>query len=273
MRPRGTSLQRDDAPKVAILDWMMPDIDGVEVCRASAALGRPEAPYLILLTAKDRTEDLVTGLDAGANDYLVKPFDRRELQARLRVADRVVSLQHDLAERVRELQEALGQVHQLQGLLPICSYCKKIRDDGNYWQQVEGYLSAHTGVQFSHGVCPDCYAKVLAQLEEAEATRLTAGRESETRRARNRHSPLIAARAPHRTSRTFRECALGEKGFCKAPLTSVAPSRRGISRLRVVRDCGNLGDSPARIRICCALPRYSESTSWPNRYPIETASS
>jgi sigma-B regulation protein RsbU (phosphoserine phosphatase) len=160
-------LKRDDAPKVAILDWMMPDVDGVDVCRRVRGLGRPEATYLILLTAKDRTEDLVAGLDSGANDYLVKPFDRRELQARLRVADRMVSLQHDLAERVRELQEALGQIHQLQGLLPICSYCKKIRDDGNYWRQVEGYLSAHTGVQFSHGVCPDCYAKVVAQLEEA----------------------------------------------------------------------------------------------------------
>ena len=160
-------LKQEDASMVAILDWMMPDVDGVEVCRRVRSLGRAEATYLILLTAKDRTEDLVAGLDSGANDYLVKPFDRRELQARLRVADRMVSLQHDLAVRVRELQDALTQIHQLQGLLPICSYCKKIRDDGNYWQQVEKYLSAHTGIQFSHGVCPDCYAKVLAQLEQA----------------------------------------------------------------------------------------------------------
>ncbi len=158
-------LQRDDAPKVAILDWMMPDLDGVEVCRRVRGLTRPEPTYVILLTAKDRTEDLVEGLDSGANDYLVKPFDRLELQARLRVADRMVALQHEVAERVRELQAALDQIHQLQGLLPICSYCKKIRDDGNYWQQVEGYLSAHTGVQFSHGICPDCYEKCIADLE------------------------------------------------------------------------------------------------------------
>lgn len=162
-------LQRDDAPKVAILDWMMPEIDGVEVCRRVRDLGRSEPTYLILLTAKDRTEDMVEGLDGGANDYLVKPFDRRELQARLRVAARMVSLQHDLAERVRELNEALAQIHQLQDLLPICSYCKRIRDDGNYWQQVEDYLSAHTGLQFSHGVCPDCYANVVAGFEQAAA--------------------------------------------------------------------------------------------------------
>jgi DNA-binding response OmpR family regulator len=158
-------LQKDDAPKVAILDWMMPEIDGPEVCRRNHGLARQEPTYVILLTAKDRTEDLVVGLESGANDYLVKPFDRRELQARLRVAERVVALQREVADRVRELQDALGQIHQLQGLLPICSYCKKIRDDGNYWQQLEGYLSRNTGVRFSHGVCPECYEKVVAQLE------------------------------------------------------------------------------------------------------------
>jgi phosphoserine phosphatase RsbU/P len=162
-------LQQDDAPRVAILDWMMPEIDGVEVCRRNHELARRQPAYVILLTAKDRTEDLVLGLESGANDYLVKPFDRRELQARLRVAERVVSLQQELGGRVRQLQDALDQVHQLQCLLPICSYCKKVRDDGNYWQQVEGYLSTHTGVRFSHGVCPECYEKVLAELNQAAA--------------------------------------------------------------------------------------------------------
>jgi phosphoserine phosphatase RsbU/P len=158
-------LERDDAPKVAILDWMMPEIDGVEVCRRVRRRTPDEPIYLILLTAKDRTEDVVAGLESGANDYLVKPFDRRELEARLRVAERMVSLQHELARRVRELQDALTQIHQLRGLLPICSYCKKVRSDGDYWQQVEGYISAHTGVQFSHGVCPDCSRTLMAAME------------------------------------------------------------------------------------------------------------
>jgi phosphoserine phosphatase RsbU/P len=162
-------LEKDDAPKVAILDWMMPELDGVELCRRNQALSRKDPTYVILLTAKDRTEDLVMGLESGANDYLVKPFDRRELQARLRVAERVVALQREVAERVHELQDALAQINQLQGLLPICSYCKKIRHDGNYWQQVEGYLSTHTGVQFTHSVCPECYQKVVAELSESVA--------------------------------------------------------------------------------------------------------
>jgi DNA-binding response OmpR family regulator len=162
-------LQRDDAPRLAILDWMMPELDGVEVCRRIRSRSSSEPTYVILLTAKDRTEDIVTGLDSGANDYLVKPFDRRELQARVRVGERMVALQHDLNDRIRELQEAMAQIRQLEGLLPICSYCKKIRDDQNYWQQVDGYLFTHAGVQFSHGVCPDCYAKVVVELEQADA--------------------------------------------------------------------------------------------------------
>jgi phosphoserine phosphatase RsbU/P len=160
-------LQKDNAPKVAILDWMMPEIDGVELCRRVRSLGRTEPTHLILLTAKDRTEDLVAGLESGANDYLVKPFDRRELQARLSVAERMIALQQELSDRVHELQQALAKIHHLQELLPICSYCKKIRRDGNYWQQIETYLSSHAGVQLTHGVCPDCYVKAVAELEPA----------------------------------------------------------------------------------------------------------
>jgi phosphoserine phosphatase RsbU/P len=163
------ALEREDAPKLAILDWMMPEMDGLDVCRKVRALDRPEPTYLILLTAKDQIGDIVEGLDAGANDYLIKPYDWRELKSRLCVGERMVSLQNDLALRVRELQYAMSKIHELQELIPICSYCKKVRDDGNYWQQVESYLSTRAGVHFSHGICPDCYPKVLAELERAEA--------------------------------------------------------------------------------------------------------
>jgi hypothetical protein len=91
-----------------------------------------------------------------------KPFDHDELRARLIVATRVVQLRRKLADRVRELEAAISRVKQLHGLLPICSYCKKIRDDKNYWQQVEQYVSSHSEVQFSHGVCPQCYEQILA---------------------------------------------------------------------------------------------------------------
>lgn len=154
-----------DAPQLAILDWMMPELDGVEVCKRVRAVALPAPLYLILLTAKCQTDDVVQGLESGADDYLTKPFDRRELQSRIRVGERILSLQNELTDRVQALQHALAQVHQLQELIPICCYCKRIRNDENYWQQVEGYMASHTGVRFSHGVCPECYLKVVSALE------------------------------------------------------------------------------------------------------------
>jgi phosphoserine phosphatase RsbU/P len=155
------AIQGMDAPPLAILDWMMPGLDGIEVCRRARNMHSPTPPYLILLTAKGRREDVITGLQAGASDYVTKPFDREELRARVQVGMRIVELQHSLADRVHALEEAIARVKQLQGLLPICSYCKKIRDDQNYWQQVESYISQHSEAQFSHSICPDCYEHLV----------------------------------------------------------------------------------------------------------------
>jgi sigma-B regulation protein RsbU (phosphoserine phosphatase) len=155
------ALQSQDAPALAILDWMMPGMDGIEVCRRVRSTPTATPPYLILLTAKGRREDIVTGLQAGANDYVTKPPDREELRARMQVGIRMVELQQNLADRVQALEEALARVKQLQGLLPICSYCKKIRGDQNYWQQVESYISEHSEAQFSHSICPDCYETLV----------------------------------------------------------------------------------------------------------------
>ncbi|MBX9622599.1 MAG: hypothetical protein K2X82_02180, partial [Gemmataceae bacterium] len=116
-------------------------------------------------TANDAKKDVIAGLQAGANDYVTKPFDVDELQARLGVARKVVELQAALAARVRELEEALAQVKQLQALLPICAYCKKIRDDANYWQQVDSYLVNHSGIRFTHGICPDCLDREMRALD------------------------------------------------------------------------------------------------------------
>jgi phosphoserine phosphatase RsbU/P len=165
-------LQRADAPPLAILDWMMPGMDGLEVCRRVRRVSTPTAPYLILLTAKGRREDVVMGLRSGADDYVTKPFNREELRARLQVGMRIVELQQSLADRVKALEEALVRVKQLQGLLPICAYCKKIRDDQNYWQQVESYISEHSEAQFSHSICPDCYEKrVKPELDQLRRRR------------------------------------------------------------------------------------------------------
>jgi len=150
-------LEGSSAPQIAILDWMMPVVDGLDVCRRMRAEMPKASTYIILVTARGGLENVVRGLEAGADDYLTKPFDPRELRARLQVGVRVVELQRALLERFHELEDALKRVKQLQGLLPICSYCKKIRNDRNYWEQVDAYIASHSEAQFSHGVCPDCY--------------------------------------------------------------------------------------------------------------------
>jgi DNA-binding response OmpR family regulator len=153
--------QKQGIPELAILDWMMPGMDGLELCRKIRAQVSSQAVYILILTAKGGQEDVVEGLKGGADDYVVKPFDPEELRARVQAGVRIIELQKNLTSRVRELEEALALVKRLQGLLPICVYCKKIRNDQNYWAQVEEYISRHSDAKFSHGICPDCYQEIV----------------------------------------------------------------------------------------------------------------
>ncbi len=158
-------LQDSQGPTLAILDWMMPGLDGPEICRRVRGELSQANMYLMLLTSRESRGDVITGLTAGADDYIIKPFDHDELRARVQVGVRVLTLQERLADRVVELQEALSNVKQLRGLLPICSYCKRIRGDDQYWQQVDSYITDHSGAQFSHGICPACFEKVNEEFE------------------------------------------------------------------------------------------------------------
>jgi DNA-binding response OmpR family regulator len=164
-------LEKEGAPQLVLLDWKMPLMDGLEVCQRLRRKPSPQASYIILLTAKADKRDMVTGLEAGADDYVTKPFDPQELRARVQAGARIVQLQMYLSQRVKELETAMARVKQLQGLLPICAYCKRIRDDRNYWQQVEAYISTRTEAQFSHGVCPECSERwVKPEMEAARQT-------------------------------------------------------------------------------------------------------
>jgi len=163
-------LRQKDGPRLAVLDWQMPGMHGNEICRRARQL--PETPmYLLLLTATRKSSaDVLAGFDAGADDYITKPFDGDELRARVAVGRRVLQLQQSLAERVTELQEAMLSVRKLEGLLPICSWCKRIRNDQNYWEQLEQYLSEHMGATVTHGICPECCAKWRAEGKLAPRT-------------------------------------------------------------------------------------------------------
>jgi DNA-binding response OmpR family regulator len=170
-------LQTEDAPTLAILDWMMPGLDGLEVCQRARERTNARPLYVILLTARTNRQDTIDGLDAGADDFVTKPFDPAELRARVSVGVRVVELQLELAARITDLEEALARVDQLHGILPICSYCKKVRNDSDSWQQVEAYVSAHSAVRFSHGVCPECVKSVVEpEMDEFRRTRASRGK-------------------------------------------------------------------------------------------------
>jgi DNA-binding response OmpR family regulator len=164
-------LRTPEAPTIAILDRSMPGVDGVTLCRELRSDPVLQSTYVILLTSADTAEEVAEGFEGGVDDYQLKPFDAETLRRRLRIAARIAGLQTSLTQRVSELQQALTQVRTLSGLLPICSYCKRIRNDKDYWEQLEGYISEHTEAQFSHGVCPECYGKALRDMEDPGTNR------------------------------------------------------------------------------------------------------
>lgn len=137
---------------VIVSDWMMPHMDGVELCRRIRGRRQKRYLYFILLTARSSRENYHEAMQSGVDDFLSKPLKADELATRLRVAERILGF--------------IAQVSELKRLLPICSYCKRVRDDKSYWQDMEAYIRANTSTDFSHGICPDCYEKhIKPQLE------------------------------------------------------------------------------------------------------------
>jgi CheY-like chemotaxis protein len=146
--------RRGGGERVVVSDWLMPGLTGLELCGRLRAAG-PDYTYFILLTQQSATdENQEVALAAGVDDFLSKPVNPRELRQRLRVAERILGYTR--------------QVRTLESFLPICSYCKNVRDDKNYWQAIETYMHRSAGTNFSHGVCPDCYeSQVRPMLAKA----------------------------------------------------------------------------------------------------------
>jgi DNA-binding response OmpR family regulator len=138
--------------RLIVCDWMLPDQSGLELCRWIRAR-KVDYIYFIIYTPHDASkENEDAAIDAGVDDFLQKPVNLRELRIRLHVARRIL----DSAAHIRELQ----------GLVPICSYCKSVRKDEDYWQRIEQYMAARTGSEFTHSVCPSCYDEhIIPQLE------------------------------------------------------------------------------------------------------------
>jgi DNA-binding response OmpR family regulator len=137
--------------RLIVSDWKMPKLDGLGLCEKVRDRKKTLYTYFILLTAQDtRPENYKLATDAGVDDFLTKPFDSPTIEMRLRVAERILRF--------------TTEIRQLQGLIPICAYCRKIQNDANYWQLVEAYISEQTGCDFTHGMCPECAEKFLSDI-------------------------------------------------------------------------------------------------------------
>jgi phosphoserine phosphatase RsbU/P len=159
-------LQRETSPRLALIDRMMPEMNGLELCKKIRATPVTRDIYTIILTASKRRQDIVEGLDMGADDYITKPFDKYELAARIHAGVRIVEMQQRLSQNIEQLEGALAQVKRLEGIIPICSYCKRVRKDDTYWQSVDTYITGHSEAQFSHGICPGCYDDIVKPMVE-----------------------------------------------------------------------------------------------------------
>ena len=143
-------------PEIILLDIRMPEMDGYEFCRRLKSVEKTRSIPVIFISALDELNDKVKAFSLGGVDYITKPFQGEEVIARVRTHLTIRRLQQSLEEKNNNLQKALGEIKALQGIIPICAWCKKIRDDEGFWKQVEVYFSERSDVMFSHGVCPDC---------------------------------------------------------------------------------------------------------------------
>ena len=142
--------------RVIISDWMMPNLDGLQLCARVRNRAQTPYTYFILLTAAQTcADDYTLAMDSGVDDFLTKPFDREIIRTRLYVAQRILRY--------------TTEIRQLQDIIPICSYCYKVRTDDDYWERVESYIKDRTGSRFSHGVCPDCFDEQVKEIHKLAA--------------------------------------------------------------------------------------------------------
>lgn len=148
-------------PVLALLDWVMPGLEGPEVCRLARQHPASAGSYLILVSSRDRPDDVMEALAAGADDHVAKPFHPGELAARLGAGERVLGLQARLRERITELERAHARIRGLENLLAVCAHCRRVRSEQGRWETLEARLEAGGGGCVTHGICPECLDAVL----------------------------------------------------------------------------------------------------------------
>ena len=158
------------APDLVLLDVNMPGMNGYQVCEAIRASEAFREIPVIFLTAQRDSDFIVKGFEAGGTDYVVNPFESRELLARVQLQLELKLKRDELERRNEELEAAIVRIKRLEGIIPICMYCKKIRDDSSSWQQMEQYITEHSDAFFSHGICPDCFQEQMASLKSAKSS-------------------------------------------------------------------------------------------------------
>jgi phosphoserine phosphatase RsbU/P len=157
----------EQRPPIVVTDWMMPGMDGLSVVKTIRAFAEDDYTYIIMVSSREDKSDIMEGMQAGVDEFLIKPVDRDQLHARLRVGRRILMLQETLRQRIKEIEEAQKHVRKLQGFLPICAYCKNVRNEADLWQEVEEYILEHeAAIEFSHSICPDCYEQYVKPMEE-----------------------------------------------------------------------------------------------------------
>ncbi len=157
-------IARHNLPDLILMDVMMPGMDGFETCKQLKSDPATAEIPIIFVTAKKEVEDIVNGFRSGGVDYISKPFRQEEMQSRVSTHIRLRKMALAQERLIKQLNDALAEVNTLRGLLPICSYCKKIKDEKGNWQKLEAYLKEHTEANFSHGICDECFRKIDMEM-------------------------------------------------------------------------------------------------------------
>lgn len=153
-------------PDLILMDVVLPDIHGTTLCKEIKSDPALQGIYIVLISGmKTSSVEQADGLDVGADGYIARPVSNRELKARVSAMVRILRAERERDRLIVQLKEALLQVKRLSGLLPLCSYCKKVRDDRGYWNQIDAYLQEHSEADISHSICPECAEKYYAELD------------------------------------------------------------------------------------------------------------